>query len=375
MRPAVSAADTALSRGRRQAGTRGRLVSLTTPQQLRRLLVGLLAATLIVSVLGGVLLLERDAVAGAVHETSFPAYRDALAAGAALSDADRAAWQSFRSGAAQLTGPGRVYQDDITTAGQDLEALAALAPAGGAASQELQTASGQLVAYQALVEQADAANRSDIATGTASSHDLGYAYLAYSTSAMRARAGGLLATISELAAANRETLDQKLASPWTDPALIVIFGAADIVLIGGLFGAGRFLLRRFRRVVSVPLVLAMTLAVALLAWLAAVMVPADASLSAARSAALPRLTQTWDRQAGAVTASAKALAANAHASAVGQGGALNVTATDHASAVVAADLSAGQRTGGLPVGLPPLAIAIAVLTFLGIGIRLAEYRG
>ena len=69
-----------------------------------------------------------------------------------MSDADRAAWLSFRSGEAEFAGPGVAFQDDITNASQEFQRLAALS--GGP---QLQTASGQLVNYQALVRQADAA--------------------------------------------------------------------------------------------------------------------------------------------------------------------------------------------------------------------------
>ena len=98
-----------------------------------------------------------------------------MEAEAVLSDADRAVWQSLRTGEAQFTGPGQQYEDDITIAEQDFQQVAALEPRGGAASGVLQTLTGQLVTYQGLVEQADAANRADTALGPASSHDLGYA--------------------------------------------------------------------------------------------------------------------------------------------------------------------------------------------------------
>ena len=163
--------------------------------------------------------------AAAVRDQDAPAFTDATEAQAVLSDADRAAWQSFRSGEAQLTGPGQQYQNDITTAGQDLERLAALAPSG-TASQQLQTVSGQLVNYQGLVEQADAANRADIALGNASGHDLGYAYLTYSSSAMRDPQGGLLASISGVTGADRQALDQGLGSWWGSPVLLLAVLAA-----------------------------------------------------------------------------------------------------------------------------------------------------
>ena len=61
-----------------------------------------------------------------IHDTSAPAYLDAIEAQAVLTDADRAVWQSLRSGEAQFTGPGQQYEGDITTADQDLQQIAAL---------------------------------------------------------------------------------------------------------------------------------------------------------------------------------------------------------------------------------------------------------
>lgn len=316
---------------------------------------------------------QHDTVAS-VRDASSPAWLDAVEAHAALSDADRAAWQSFRSGEAQLIGPGQQYQNDITTASQDLERLAALEPASGPGSQQLQTISGQLVTYQGLVEQADAANRADIALGAASSHDLGYAYLTYASSSMRDPQGGLLASIDTLAALDRRTLDQQLSSPWADPALLLVAAAAGVLLLGSILAVRGFVSRRFRRSVSPPLLAAAALACGLLVWVALVTLPADAAFAAARNTALPRLTESWQAQIRSVDAQAAALRAAASGPALADSAGLNVTATQPASSAVDADLASAGNGGGLPAGIPVLAVVIAGLAFLGIKPRLDEYR-
>jgi len=348
----------------------------STPGRLRRLLVVVLAATVLLWISATVLLRSLDSTVASVRGTASPAFLNAIEARAALSDADRAAWQSFRSGEAQLTGPGQLYQNDITTAGQDLERLAALAPPGGAGSQQLQTVSGQLVNYQALVEQADAAYRTDIALGSASSHDLGYAYLTYASNSMRDPQGGLLASINQLAALDKQALDQQLGSPWTDSALFLALVAVGLLGLASIIAAQVFLQRRFRRVTSPPLLLAAALVCVLLAWVGTVTLPADAAFNAAQATALPKLTGIWQAQTRAVDAEAATLRANAAGQAPGAGsGGLSVIATQPASSALDADLLSAEDSGGLAVGIPVLVALIAGLAYLGVRPRLDEYRG
>jgi hypothetical protein len=341
-----------------------------TPGKLRRLLLVVLVGTVLLWLIAMVVTQGLHGTAAAVRDQDAPAFVDATEAHAVLSDADRAAWQSFRSGESQLTGPGQQYQNDITTAGQDLERLAALSPSG-TASQQLQTVSGQLVNYQGLVEQADAANRADIALGNASGHDLGYAYLTYSSSAMRSPQGGLLASIDEVTRADRQALDQNLASWWASPVLLVLVAAAAAGLLWSIIGTQRFLLRRFHRMISPPLVLAGALTVLLLVWVMTTVLSADSAFGAARGTALPALTSAWQAQTDAVNAQATALS---HGRTPGGSGGLNVTATQQASNALNADLTSAQDVGGLPAGIPVLAAAIAGLAGLGFKLRLDEYR-
>ena len=347
----------------------------STPGRLRGVLAVLLAATVLLWITSTILLWGLHGTAASVRDTELPAFLKVIEAHAALSDADRAAWQSFRSGEAQFTGAGQQYQNDITTAGQDLQRLAALEPSGGAGSQ-LETVSGQLVNYQALVEQADAAYRRDIALGTASDHDLGYAYLASASHSMRNLQGGLLASIDGLGVLDKQALGRQLASPWTDPALFLAFAVASLLGLGSIIAAQGFLRRRFRRVISPPLLMAAALVCGLLAWIAVVALPADAAIAAARGTALPKLTGIWQAQTRAVDTEATALRANAAGNGSGAApGGLSVTQTQPASAALDADLMSAENTGGLPVGIPATAAVIAGLAWLGIKPRLDEYRG
>jgi hypothetical protein len=355
---------------------RSRTRQHTTPAQLRQLLIALVGTVVVLGATATVLQRGLQATTGSVRGTTSPAYLDAAQALASLSDADRAAWQSFRSGEALFNGPGQQYQNDITTAGQALERLAALQAAGSASSSLLQTISGELVSYQSQVEQADVTYQKDIALGAVSKHDLGFAYLAYASSAMRARQGGLLANISELAGPSRQALSSQLASPWANPALLVVFTVPALFLIAGIALAQSLLRRRFNRALSPPLLLAAALVVVMSVWLALAAVHADSAFAAARATALPRATALWQSQTSAVTAEAAALrSGSAGAVSDRASGGLNETATAQADGALDADLASAQDAGGLPFGIPVLAVAIAALAYLGLWPRLSEYRG
>jgi hypothetical protein len=321
-----------------------------------------IAATVIVQGLHGTVQSVRGGTA--------PAYLDVIKAHAALSDADRAAWQSFRSGEAEFTGPGVPFQDDITNTSQEFQRLAALS--GGP---QLQTASGQLVNYQALVEQADAAYRADTVLETAGRHELGYAYLTYASQSMRGP-GGLLASIGELADVDRRAVTGQLTSSWADPWQMLVFELAGILALRSILGLQAFLRRKFHRRYSPPLLLATALVCGLMTWGALVILPADGAFHGAGGTALPKLVGVWQDQIRVVDAEAAVL--RAHGTGAGSGGlsgGLSVTATEPANGALDADLSSAANTGGLPVGIPALAVAIAALTWLGIKPRLDEYRG
>ena len=334
-----------------------------------------LAGTVLLWLFATILQLSLQSTAESVRGSVSPAYLDAVQTRAALSDADRAAWQSFRSGAAQLTGPGQQYQIDLTSAGQALQRLAALQSPGSASSMRLQTISGQLVTYQGLVEQADASYRADIALGTGSKGELGFAYLTYASSALRATQGGLLASIDQLAGPDQQVLRSQLASTWADPVLLVAFAVRALVALASIAVAQAFLRRRFRRAVSLPLLLAALLACGLSAWMVIATLHADAAFAAARATALPKVTGLWQAQTGAADRAAAAL--RAHAGTV-QGTAsagLDAAATQRAGSVLDADLAAAESTDGLPIAVPVLVVAIAALGYLGLWVRLKEYRG
>jgi hypothetical protein len=334
-----------------------------------------LAATVLFWIAATILLQGLQAAAHSARDTLSPAYQDAAQARAALSDADLAAWQAFGSGTAQLTGPGLQYQNDITNAEEALQRLAALQAPGSADSSLLQTVSGQLVNYQSLVEQADAEYRKGIALGTASTGALGFAYLTYASNAMR-DTGGLLANIDKLVGPGQQALHSQLASPWANRALPLVFAVPALLTLSGTAAAQMFLRRRFKRAVSLPLLLAATATCGLAGWLVIATWHADSAFAAARGTAFPSLAGQWQFQTARVDAKAKALQATTttSASAASSEGGLNPSTTQAESSALDADLASAEDAGGLPAGIPVLAAATVVLCYAGFRPRLNEYR-
>jgi hypothetical protein len=319
---------------------------------------------------------RRGRTAGSARDNAAPAYLDVIKARAVLSDADRAVWQSLQSGESQFNGPGQQYENDITVADQDLQQVAALEAPGSEGSQLLQTVTGQLVTYQGLVEQADAANRADAALGgPTSSHYLGLAYLGYAGQSLNGvnGQGGVLPNMSSLSALNQQALHGQLTSWWADPALFVAFVAVGIVVLAFMVIFQLFLGRRFRRTISPPLLLAAALVCGLLAWMGAIILPADAAFVSARTTSLPRVVQIWQNQTQAVDAQTSTLQAGGNAA--DSVGVVSLTAAQPDSARFEGDLVSAQNTGGLLIGIPLITVVIAGLVFVAVKPRLDEYRG
>src|SRR6266699_3913678 len=145
-------------------------------------------------------------------------------------------------------------------------------------------------AYLDAVQAHAALSRADIVLGAGSKGELGFAYLTYASSALRDPQGGLLASIDQLAGPDQQALRGQLASTWADPVLLVAFAVPALLALAGIVVAQAFLRRRFRRAVSLPLLLAALLACGLSAWMAIATLHADAAFAAAKTTALPRVT-------------------------------------------------------------------------------------
>jgi hypothetical protein len=359
---------------------------LSTPTQLRRLLAAVLAATVLFWIAATILQQGIEATAHSAGEVLSPAYQDAVQARAALSDADRAAWQAFGSGMAQQTGPGPQYQNDISNAEQDLDRLAALQAPGSADGSLLQTISGELVTYQGIIEQADASYHTDLALGATGVSGQGLVYLIESSNTLRDQ-GGLLSSICELAVPGQapadcelavlgqQALADQLASPWANRASLLVFAVPVLFTLSGVVAAQTFLRRRFKRAISVPLLMAAAATCGLAGWLAIAIWHTDSAFAAARGGALPSLAAQWRDQTSAVDHEAEALQANtARGVSTSSGGGLNLSATQRARSALDTDLASAENADGLPIAIPVLAAATVAFCYAGFRPRLNEYR-
>jgi hypothetical protein len=208
-----------------------------------------------------------------------------------------------------------------------------------------------------------------------SSHALGDAYLGYAGQTLFG-SGGLLPTVETyLSEPNRQALNGKLTSPWADPALIAAIATAGVVVFGLIVVLQLFLRRRFRRSISPPLVLAAVVVCGLLAWVFAVILPADNALARARTTSLPRVVEIWQNQTHAASAQTLTLLEGDTGNAPDTAGVLSLTAVQPANTEFDGDLRSAQTTGGLLIGIPVATVVIAGLVFLAVKPRLDEYRG
>ncbi|MFC5752897.1 hypothetical protein [Actinomadura rugatobispora] len=298
------------------------------------------------------------------REQDVPAYVSARAARAALSDADRAAWQSFRSGAAKLIGPGQRFRDDLTTAGQSLARVAGTDRGGATGRDLLHAVNAQVVTYQGLVEQADATYRQGM-------EKLGFAYLTYASDLLHGD-GGLLARIDEIARRDRQAVEDQRDSAWIGSGVVIAPVAVGVVLMAALVYAQVAMARRFRRVLNLPLLAACVVLSVLVVWTTVTLVQTQRAFTHAHDTELPALDRVWQTQIAMADAGAGALRTGRSADLTGG---LNVAAADRARRPLTTRLTDAADTGGLTWGLPLLSLAVAGLAAAGFALRLREYRG
>ncbi len=251
LRPAVPLPDRQRSAGRSRRPWRRALAgSATTPGRLRLLFSVIILTTAVVGATAVVTVLNLRDTAATVAERTSPAVIDAAHVRAVLADADRVAVQNLfpaRTGAQRTTsGPGTLYQGDITIAGQALERAADNNTTGQSGRMQLQAVNDLLVVYMGLVGQAQAYGTADaIAPGEEKTRaDLAVVYLAYAAEQMRAEDTGILAKVEQFRLANQEKLPDEGSRPWLP---LGIHLTAGLVLLGLLVGTQVFFRRRFHR--------------------------------------------------------------------------------------------------------------------------------
>jgi hypothetical protein len=207
---------------------------------------------------GAAVVTARAEVDGFGYRTA-PAVATALRLHAYLADADRLAANDFLLGAQGGTEKRQEYELDIATAVREVERAAQLTEPDGLEDQQLRLIGAMLIQYTGLVETARA---------NAHSPSIGAGYLRQASALMHRPGDGILALVATLASPSPD--DQ--ATDQTRLRLLTGTIAAFFVTALGLFGllvyAQIFLISRFRRRSSPPILMAIVVLLGLSAWMA-----------------------------------------------------------------------------------------------------------
>lgn len=353
-----------------------------TRARLIRLFGLLLATTLVMLAVSlGAVLSVLDA-ARTVRDRTTEAVLEVAAARAALSEADQAAIDAFRTGEANLAGPGQDYANSLAGASQSLAKVAEANQAGAAGTGTLQVVEGLVAAYSGAVGQADAHFRQP------GSEVLGVADLWYASRLLHGP-DGVLAQLTALQGLQRAALDDQLEdgmSPGLLPVWLLAPAAAAAVLVGTQW----YLWRRFRRRFNLPLLGATALTVGVGVTLAVVLglqlrlddvrARTDAVLadrqtgiattdSAGQTGLAVLLARHCDRAAGCGSTVADFVAQPRFAAA-----AVDEGKVDAGTEAVTAGARDAADSGGVEYLAPAFSVAALGLIAWGMSRRIDEYR-
>ncbi len=228
----------------------------STPALLVSWAVGIVVGIAAFGAVAAAAVSSRGSAADSASATSEPLLVDAQSVYTSLSDADSTAAGAFLAGASAPQSLRNRYQADLAAASGSLARAAQQAGSSSQLGQPLQTLSVDVPIYAGLVETARANNLQGFPVGAA--------YLGEASNLMRTAllpaAGDLYQTES-----SRLSDDQNGA---TSVVALVFAALLGILVLVGMAGFQRWLRQRFNRTVSPPLLLALVIMIALLAWLA-----------------------------------------------------------------------------------------------------------
>jgi hypothetical protein len=187
------------------------------------------------------------------------AVADVTAARQALSAASDAVERSFAAGAVPLTGSGEAYTAAIASAAQDLVLAAEDNVAGPDGSEQVQFADGQLSSYQAQVGQAS----NDFSAGdpVLAQAELGYATTLFNDA---------FAELGKLGTMELNAVTGELGSVWLATGTLWLVLLVPLAVLLALAGWTSYVLRAgFRRLLSVPLIVAVMVTLSLVVLVAA----------------------------------------------------------------------------------------------------------
>lgn len=272
----------------------------TTPQRLRLARAVLVVVAVLTGLTGTVVAEQAPGSVGRIDNRTVRALVATRQAHAYLVDADRVAIHSFGNDDVLLGGPGQRYQDAVTGASRAIEQLAETL-GGGPDDQQLPAINAELVTYMGLIEQADAAHRAEAARrdGTPPA-GLGRAYLWYASSILHRPGSGLLARVDRLGEAQEHALEAR--TWWLGVPAMLGFLVLGGCLLGCLAATQVWMLRRFRRILNLPLALATACALLVCGWTLVDLAHVQHGYASAMDTTVEPLLGVWRIRAAAAEA-------------------------------------------------------------------------
>jgi hypothetical protein len=219
---------------------------------LRWLRAGALLAVTAAALLGWLETAQAHQQISLATARGVQAVADVAAAQQELRTANTGVDTTAATGAVVLTGPGQAYAAAVASAAQDLVLAAGDNIAGPAGGDQVQFAQGQLSTYRDQVDQAV----TDLAAGDPA---LARAELGYATTL----ASALSSDLRQLGLAELSAVNASLGSSWLDPAVQWLLPAIPLSLLLALAAWTSYVLAAgFRRMLSLPLILAVLAALA-----------------------------------------------------------------------------------------------------------------
>jgi hypothetical protein len=365
--------------------TMTRAVPSTTARTLRLLRI-VLAVGCVVT--GGLCLLVFSAAHQSVHQgvrQSAQAVLHAEAAYAALVDADETAIASIQSHTTLLGGTAGRYDNDIAAVHQSLELVAEHNAAGDAGERQLELVDGVVVSYTAQIQQANA----DLQQGN---ENLSLVYLR-NASLLLHQEDGILDDLATLRDQERQALDRQRSSVWVAGPTTLLWLVPLLALLALLTGTHVLIRRRFRRRLSVRLLLA-AVALAVMGIMTGLSAVSNARFAAAIRGPFRDVTLQEAREAAAADAKGRVELAGLISGRCARSCSAEITSPDFlpepvrapASASPAVDVTTGlarfratadaaDATATVRIALiTSMAVAASVLIAFGVRPRINEYR-
>lgn len=234
----------------------GRAVPSRTPGTLRSLRVALVVGCAMACSLSVLVFAFSHRTVDQALRRSGPAVIQVDAVYEALVEADRTAVADIRSGTARLGGAAGGYGNEIAAVHQGLELIAEHNAAGEEGSRELELISGLVVSYSAQIQQAYADAQQTDAGASQDRSSLSLAYLSYASYLLHQPGSGVLDHLEELRGLQQDALDRQRSSFWVGGYSGLLWLVPTAVTLVLVVITQVFISRRFRRLLSVWLLLA-----------------------------------------------------------------------------------------------------------------------